>query len=415
MAVTTDPGTLVGLGATERTGALFDYFAARAGERVGASEQPGVVEVFGYDEAVRVLNDHETFSNDFTGLIPPNEAQLALVARGNLAGTDPPRHNVLRALVNQAFTPRMIARLEPWIAGLAADLADRAVAAAAEDRTVDLVRDLASPLSATVIAELFGVPREEQRMFWGWSDALLGARPDGALGVPDETAIRRRAALVQEAGGYLLDHIAERRRTGGEDLTAALTRAEVDGQALSDEEIMGVIGMFLIAGHLPTSLLIGNTVTCLDEHPAADAALRADPAGLDTAIDEVLRWRPPLVRDQRITRSETKLGDLVVPARSMVVVWVAAANRDPEHFVDPARFDPGRRPNRHLTFGRGIHFCIGAPLARLETAIAMRALLARTGRIAVEHDGVELHRSVGMLGPVRLPVRLGPRTGKAAG
>ncbi|MEV6301947.1 cytochrome P450 [Actinoplanes sp. NPDC051861] len=397
MAVTTDPGALVGLRHDERTRALFEYFEARAPERAGPSRQPGVFEVFGYDEAVQVLNDHGTYSNDFSGLIPADQAQLALVARGNLAGTDPPRHNLLRALVNQAFTPRIINKLEPWIAGLAKDLAERAL----EGGDADIVRDVASPLSASVIAELFAVPREDQRMFWGWSDQLLGARPDGALGVPDETAVKRRAALVREAGGYLLGHISRLRKNPGDDLTSALTRADVDGQALSDEEIMGVIGMFLIAGHLPTSLLIGNTVMCLDEHP--DAAFD------ESAIDEVLRWRPPLIRDQRITTTEAKLGEHVVPARTMVVVWVAAANRDPRHFADPARFDAGRRPNRHLTMGRGIHYCIGAPLARLETGVMVRTLLERCAAIEIDRDGVEFHRSIGMLGPVKLPARLTAR------
>ncbi|MCW6008130.1 cytochrome P450 [Micromonospora sp. CPCC 205371] len=408
MTVTTDPGTLVTLPPEARRTALFDYFAGRrAVEAAGPSAQPGVWEVFDYDTSAYVLRDFEAFSNDFSALIPADQLQLRLVARGNMVGLDPPRHNRLRGLVNEAFTPRVISALAPR----AAEITDRLLDAALErgagggEVTVDLVRDVASPLSATVIAELFGVPEADHEMFWQWSDRLLGARADGDLRAPDEAAFAKRAALVKDAAAYLGAHIRHKRAHPGDDLTSALTAAEVDGERLTDDEIVATIGMFLIAGHLPTAVLVGNTVLCLDEHPDAAAALRDDPGGLPDAIEEVLRWMPPLIRDQRLTKGEVELAGHTLPAGTMVVVWVGSANRDARHFPDPDRFDIRRRPNRHLTFGRGIHYCIGAPLARMEAATAVRAVLRRFPDLAVDRHGVAFHRSVGMLGPVRLQVR----------
>ncbi|MEV8635087.1 cytochrome P450 [Streptosporangium sp. NPDC051023] len=388
----------------------FAYFSAgRQAGAAAAGNQPGVWEVFRYDEAVRVLSAPETFSNDFSAFIPKDELLLAAVAQGNLAGMDPPRHRRLRSLVNKAFTPREVAALTSKIEKKARLLLEDALAATSTEGEIDVVREFASPLSATTIAELFGVPASDQPDFWRWSDAMLGARPQGSLGVPDEEAMRRKAAIVLEAGQYLLAHIDHLRAHPGEDLTSRLTTAEVDGERLSDEEILGLIGMFLIAGHLPTSAWIGNTVMCLDEHPRVADGLAGDLSTLPAVLEEVLRWRPPLTRDQRITKRDTELaGGLEVPAGAMVVVWIASANRDPEQFATPDVFDPHRsQPVQHLTLGKGVHFCIGSPLARLEARIAMETLLEHCPRPAVvRHDDIEFHSSIGVLGPVRLPISL---------
>jgi cytochrome P450 len=407
--VISDLHEIVRLPYRQRIDELYSYFAAnRATRAAGPGSQPGVWEVFRYDEAVRVLSDPDTFSNDFAAYIPADQPGLAAAARGNLAGMDPPRHRRLRSLVNKAFTPRSVNELAPRLEKMAARLLDDAFAAADGSGQADLVRGFAGPLTAGTIAELFGVPESDHLDFWRWSDAMLGARPQGDLGIPDEEAMRKKAEVVKEAGEYLLAHIRHLRDHPGDDLTSGLTVAEVDGERLTDDEIFGLIGMFLLAGHLPTTTLIGSTVMCLAEHPHAASELAANPAALPDAIEEVLRWRPALVRDQRVTRQPGQLGGMEVPAGTMVVVWTASANRDPGQFPHPDVFDINREPpNRHLTLGKGIHFCIGSPLARLEARIALQTLLGRCPHPELgDGELIEFHPSVGVLGPVRLPVRL---------
>jgi cytochrome P450 len=385
---------------------LFDYFAERrAVEAVGPSEQTNVWEVFRYAEAVQVLGDHETFSSDKRALIPEDQPHLAMAARGNFIGIDPPLHTKFRSLVNRAFTPRIVGQLEPRIRQTADQLLDNLVDTTGTSGSVDLGLQYASQLSAGTIAALFGIPRADHTMFWRWSDGLLGSRPFGELGVVDQVAMRRLGELVREASEYLLVHIAERRADPKDDLTSRLTEVEVDGKRLDDHEIVGVIGMFLIAGHMSTSLLIGNTIMCLDEHPDAMAAVRADRALLQPAIEEVVRWRPPLVRDQRVARRTVEIGGTTIPAGGNVCVWLASANRDETVFPAGDRFDIRRDPNPHRGFGHGIHFCMGAALSVMETAIAVDALLRRFDDLSVMRDGpVEFHKSIGMIGPVRLPV-----------
>jgi cytochrome P450 len=402
----TDLAALTGLPFDLRTKAFLDYLdRRRAQSAVVRSDQPGVWEVFGYDETVQVLGDHETFSNDMNDLIPEDERELASAAQGNFLGIDPPRHTQMRELVRRAFTPRVVADLEPVVERTAEQLLDEVELSADGSGTVDLVAGFASPLTARVIAKLFGIPEQDHVLFTIWADALLGARPAGELGKADESAVRELGDLVRSASAYLLDLIHERRAHPRDDLISALAQAEVDGRSLDDHEIVGVIGMFVIAGHLPSSVLIGSTVMALDTHPDIFAEVRADHGLLPQVVEEVLRWRPPLVRDQRVTARETELGGERIPAGAMVCLWLASAHRDASRFPHADAFDIHRgNQTRHIAFGRGIHFCLGAPLARMETRIALSALLRRFDRIEVLRDGgIQFHPSIGVLGPVRLP------------
>ncbi|MFI9239235.1 cytochrome P450 [Streptomyces sp. NPDC053079] len=404
----TDFAALTRLPFDRRIEEFFAYLGGRREvEAVGESREPGVWEVFRHDEAVQVLGDFRTFSSDMNHFIPEEQRQLARAARGNFVGIDPPDHTQLRAIVSQAFSPRVTAALEPRIALIAERLLDAVVEERGPAAPLDLVGEFAGPLSAIVIAELFGIPEDDHPMISEWARALLGSRPAGELSVADEAAMRNVADLVRRASEYLVHHIRERRARPQDDLTSRLATAEVDGQTLDDEEIVGVIGMFLIAGYLPASVLTANTVMALDEHPAALAEVRRDPELLPGAIEEVLRWRPPLVRDQRLTTCDAELGGRTIPAGSMVCVWLASAHRDPLRFENPDTFDIRRNSGRHLAFGKGIHYCLGAPLARLETRIAMETLLRRSARVEIARDSsVEFHESIGVLGPVRLPATL---------
>src|SRR5262249_17652785 len=182
---------------------------------------------------------------------------------------------------------------------------------------------------------------------------------------------------------YLLAHIQRRRARRADDLTSELVSADVDGERLDDQEIVGFIGLLLLAGHITTTALLGNSILTLDEHPDAAAELRGDPTRLPAAIEEVLRYRSPFPRVARRAASNVELGGHAIAANEIVIPWIASANRDPAQFREPDRFDIGRTPNPHLAFGHGIHFCLGAPLARLEAKIALGMLLERYREIAV--------------------------------
>jgi cytochrome P450 len=292
----------------------------------------------------------------------------------------------------------VVAGLAPRIGAITDGLLD----AAAGNKRVDLVRSLAYPLPVTVIAELIGVPASDRETFRRWADSLLSAQvPETAI--PDEEMMRQAGSRLRGMIDYLLAHIRQRRAHPADDLTNALIEADVDGERLTDEEIVGFLGVLLIAGHITTTTLLTNTVLCLDANPGAAAALRADPALIPAALEEVLRYRSPFPRLARLTTTDTTVGGRPIPAGKVLILWVASANRDAARFVAPDTFDIARTPNPHLSFGHGIHFCIGAPLARLEGRIAVETLLRRTTDLSVT-GGVETYDPRIMTGARVLPV-----------
>ncbi|MDG6109535.1 cytochrome P450 [Dactylosporangium aurantiacum] len=363
--------------------------------------------VLGHPEVTAVLGDPQRFSSDLGDLLPRQD-DLELFRRGNFVQLDPPRHDTLRRLVSRAFTPRVVAGLAPRITTVTGELLDEV----ADAGRFDLIDDLAYPLPVIVIAELLGIPAADRTVFRRWADALFErpqAGPDEPLArMMDDDAVRTIAPVLREMNEYLLRHVRARRAAPGDDLTSGLVHAEADGERLDDEEIIGFVGLLLLAGHITTTATLGNTVATLDRHPDAAARLRADPGLLPDAIEEVLRLRTPFPRLARRATTDTTVGGMTVPAGDVVVAWLAAANRDPRVFADPARFDIGRSPNPHLTFGHGIHFCIGAPLARLEARIAMELLLRRYRTITVDTGAAVFRNPWVMLAPTKLPVAVTP-------
>ncbi|MGH3976503.1 MAG: cytochrome P450 [Pseudonocardiaceae bacterium] len=359
-------------------------------------------QVFSYTDVSRILSDTVTFSSDTTALTPP-QADLDLFTKGNIVVMDPPRHRKMRTLVSQVFTPRVVAALAPRIAEITTSLLD---SADGTDR-FDLVDALAYPLPVTVIAELLGVPAQDLPQFRIWAEALFNQQTVDATTVITEEIVNAIAPTVRELNEYLLGHIRARRQQPADDLISRLIAAEVDGERLADEEIVGFAGILLFAGHITTTALLGNAVLCFDRHPRAAAAVRADRNLLPAAIEEVLRFRSPIPRLARVTTTDVELGGHTIPAGQLVMPWIAAANRDAARCPDPDRFDIHRNSAGHLAFGHGIHFCIGAPLARLEAKIALDILLTRYQDIVVDDAGsIEFQNPWEMISVKQLPVRV---------
>lgn len=352
--------------------------------------------VFRYDDCVRVMNDPHTYSNDLTDLTPPQE-DYDLFLKGNIATMDEPRHRRMRLLVSRAFTPRFIASLKPRMTEIAAELLDEV------DGTdeFDVVTTLASPFPEIVISELLGVPVEDRGTFREWAKVI---HSNGGESVEQMLAV---APSVRAMNTYLRSLIRQRRAHPRDDLVTKMVLAEHEGRRLEEDEIIGFIGLLLIAGHLTTTAMITNVPLLFDDHPDQWAALRADRDLVKGTIEEIIRYRPSFTRFVRRTLADSEVGGQRIPAGELLNVWVASANRDEAHFERPDRFDIRRDPNRHLGFGQGIHYCIGAWLARIEGDVALTALLDRFPRISVRHDrGVTYLDPDIMLGATALPVKV---------
>jgi cytochrome P450 len=344
--------------------------------------------VFDYDGVKRVLSDPETFSSRY--------------GPGWLVFLDPPRHTKLRALVTRAFTPRSVAALEPRIRELSRGLLDRVVTRG----TMDLNADYAAPLPMMVIAEMLGIPLADLPRFQRWSDAILNM----SYTIADRSEAARAASAAfygttVEMDAYLRDLLAERRAAPADDLLTRLADAEVDGERLTHDEILGFFQLLLVAGQETTTNLINNAVLCLLDHPDQLARVGADPALLPPAIEEVLRVRAPVQWMYRVARRPVELHGQSLPAGTLLLAVIGSANRDPAVFPDPDRFDLTRDPNPHLAFGHGIHFCLGAPLARLEARVALADLLARLKNLArASSDPWPPRPALHVHGPAALPV-----------
>jgi cytochrome P450 len=349
--------------------ALLAWFERMRADRPVWQDDTGAWHVFRYADVQSVSTDSGRFSSDATRLDPNGEPPPP----GTLLVIDPPTHRTLRRLVSQAFTPRMVAGLAPRIAEVTADL----LAELAPDETeFDLIDALAYPLPVIVIAELLGVPAADRTLFRRWADSLM------SLHVDDPSTGLDVWETIQEMDAYLLAQTLDRRAHPRDDLISQLVLAEVDGVRLTDEEVINFTALLLLAGHVTTTMLLGNALLCLDENPAVLRAVCADRSLVPAVLEEVLRLRPPFPRVARVTTEDVEVAGTVIPASSMVWPWVLSANRDERQFPDATRFDPYRvSTTGHAAFGHGVHYCLGAPLARLEGRIALTMLLERFGEL----------------------------------
>jgi len=309
---------------------------------------------------------------------------------------DPPDHTRVRKLVNKAFTPKRIAALRGHIEALVATLLDEA---AARGR-FDVIHDLAEPLPAIVIAELLGVPAEDHRQFREWSSALIAG-----FGAPSAEARAASAVAGQRLFGYLADTIADRRRAPREDLISAMIQAQEERDALTDAELLATSNLLLLAGHETTTNLIGNGMLALLREPDEWRRLCAEPGLVPTAIEELLRFDGPVQATVRVALEDVAIDEHVIPEGSLVLVSIGAANHDPAVFADPDHLDLARDPNPHLAFGFGTHFCLGAPLARLEAQLAFEALARRFPKLALADDRPVYRANPVLRGLVRLDVQ----------
>jgi cytochrome P450 len=381
---------------------LIKWFdGKRASDPVWEDEKTGTWHIFGYAEATSALADHGTFSSDLSDVLEkllPDRADYDALTRGNILIMDPPDHNKLRKLVSKGFTPRFVAELAPRIEGIVKDLFDRMRDAG----EIDLVADFAYPLPVTVIAELLGTPAADHHLFEEWAERLI-ANADGSTAVRQSDVMLTVARTIGEMSAYVQEHLRERRTNPRDDLISRLAVAEADGQRLADEEIGGLVSMLLRAGHLTTTLLIGNIAALLSAHPDTAALLRREEGLLSPAIEETLRHRPSVITVMRRTAKDAVFDGRTIPAGRMVTIWIGSANRDERRFPNPHDFDVRRQPNQHLSFALGGHFCLGAPLARLEAKIAMRAMLGQWREMSVGPDA-EFYDPKHFVGAKRLPL-----------
>jgi cytochrome P450 len=359
-------------------------------------------------EVEQVLLDSRTFVRDpalvseaFAAQFQQGDERVRAITDNHMLNYDGDDHRRLRALVSKAFTPRVIEAMRPRVEAIAAALLDEVAARG----HMELIGEYAFPLPITVIAELLGVPLDRQDDFRIWSDAFV--RP----AITPEQQQASMGLLVAFAG-YMQQLVAERRQTPRDDLISRLIQAEEQGDRLSESELFSMIALLIVAGHETTVSLIGNATLALLEHPQALAELRDNPARIPTALEELLRYDSPveralvrfLTRDIELAGQQLRRGDLLIAV-------LGSANRDAARFAEPAQLDFHRGSSPHLAFGKGAHYCLGAPLARIEGEIALRALLGRFPDLRLAVDPAELSwRDVPLFRSlVRLPVAWGKR------
>ncbi|MCY1081952.1 cytochrome P450 family protein [Archangium lansingense] len=352
-----------------------------------------------YKDAVDLMRDAR-FTKDIQK-VPEDSPSRQLRTKSmeainqHMLSVDPPDHTRLRTLVSKAFTPRRVEELRPRITAIAHRLLDGVQASG----SMDLLDAFAFPLPVTVIAEMLGVPQEDQEQFREWTNVIVNPPTDGNMQTIETAGL--------QFAQYFQGLLARRRAEPRDDLLSALLSVEEQGDRLSPRELISMLFLLLVAGHETTVNLIGNGIWALLTHPEQLERLRANPALIESAVEEMLRYRGPVeTTTQRWAPQDLEFRGQVIPAGESVVASLLAADHDPEHFREPERFDITREPNRHIAFGFGIHFCLGAPLARLEGTIAINLLLERLPRLRLAEEPARLRWRDGVLvnGLLRLPV-----------
>ncbi len=353
-----------------------------------------------YEDVVAALRDPRLAKEAIAAFVAARFGALVPITGLSMLDRDPPDHTRLRSLVSKAFTPRVVEGLRPRVQ----QIVDGLIARALEKGSMDLIEEFAYPIPVNVICEMLGVPVEDHERFKGWSlDIARGL--DSILLPPDSEVPKRSVASRTALAEYFRELIAKRRVSPRADLLSALIAAEEAGDKLSENELLATCILLLIAGHETTVNLIGNGTLALLRHPDQLHRLRENPALIGTAVEELLRFDGPVQRTARIPSEDVVIDGRTIAKGEMVMPFIGAADRDPAQFPDPDRLDIGRSDNRHIAFGWGIHFCLGAPLARVEGQIAINTLVQRLPKLALATDTPQFRESLTLRGLTSLPVQ----------
>ena len=392
---------------------MYDWFEEmRSRQPVWLDESSGCWHVFRYADVHTVISDYNLFSSErrrqrVLARADENGEDGQPRAGRSIIAMDPPEHRQYRNLVSYAFTPRAIEKLRDRVATITQELLDEA----RPTGRMDFATDIAYPLPTIVIAEMLGVPTSDRPLFKRWADGLLRRQLSDAEFIrPAEEQrkdpeFQRLTHTFEEMSDYFRQMLDERKRAPRQDMMSDLLAAEIDGEHLSMEDVIGFSTLLLLAGHVTTTNLLSQAIRCFDEHPGALAQLRGQPELMPAAIEEVLRYASPVWRLLRTTTEEVTIAGVTIPQDAMIFTWLASANRDPRQFTEPERFDITRTPNRHVAFGHGIHFCIGAPLSRMEAAVALPMIIEQLPNLRILHeDTPELFEGRFLFGFKRLPI-----------
>lgn len=344
------------------------YRNMRADKPVYFDDTYRIYGVYRYQDVKKVLGDYNLFSSQFGKAFNPEGGPFS----ESLINQDPPAHTKLRSIVMKAFTPRAVERMESSIQ----DICNELVAGMKKGET-DFVKSFTYPLPVTVIAEMIGIPISDMDKFKRWSDTVVGGSPESYVDFP---------TAMKEMSDYFMNMIKLRKQDPKDDLISAVIAAEVDGEKLSMIQTLGFLILLLIAGNETTTNLISNAIYVFDQYPGTYETLRNDRSLVPQAIEEVLRYRSPVQSIFRVAKQDVDIAGVTVPSGAVLQPWIGSANHDERVFNNSEKFDIYRKDNRHIAFGEGIHYCLGAPLARLEAKVALNTLLDNFKSIKVDRN-----------------------------
>ena len=384
------------------------YHEMRAAAPVYWSDAWGCWMLTRYQDITWTLQDYQTFTSlgrlTATMELPePLWEKVEPLVRHysqGLINVDPPDHTRMRKLVHMAFTPRAIRKMETYVQ----DIVERLIDGQIERGAMDVIWDFSYPLPVTVIATMMGIPVEDHAKFKAWSGEIVGFM---ATPKPSPEVLLKSQDALLAMQQYFRDIYAKRRQEPDDDLISALVQAELEGDKLSEEEMVSSCVTILIGGHETTTYLIANGMYALLKHPAEFRRLRDNLDLAESATEEFLRYEGPFQRNRRIATRQVQIDGATIEKGQLIVQFLGAANRDPAQFPDPDRLDITRSPNKHLAFGYGPHFCLGAPLARLEAPVAFRGLLRRLKNMRLAHDNLEWNSAL-FRGLKSLPIEFEP-------